>query len=114
MSPLLTLLLGMALTRAGKMECCLSYSEATTEYDLWKTVLFARSVSVMGLVSKLQTEQEDRKKLRKKVNETRLYLVYNSVVNYVALYAHGKTQIQSQLDNLCLNHSLIFPHAITF
>jgi len=59
-SPLLTLLLGMALTRAGKMECCLSYSEATTEYDLWKTVLFARSVSVMGLVSKLQIEHDDR------------------------------------------------------
>lgn len=33
-SPLLTRLLGIALTRAGKIECCLSYSDATTEYDL--------------------------------------------------------------------------------
>lgn len=69
MSPLLTLLLGMALTRAGKMECCLSYSEATTEYDLWKTVLLARSVSVMGLVSKLQIEQMTDKNSREKVND---------------------------------------------
>jgi len=56
-SPLLTRLLGIAFTRAGKMECCLSYSDATTEYDLWKTVRFARSVSVIGLVSKLQRNQ---------------------------------------------------------
>lgn len=33
-SPLLTRLLGIAFTRAGKIECCLSYSDATTEYDL--------------------------------------------------------------------------------
>lgn len=59
----------MALTRAGKMECCLSYSEATTEYDLWKTVLLARSVSVMGLVSKLQIEQMTDKNSREKVND---------------------------------------------
>lgn len=82
MSPLLTLLLGMALTRAGKMECCLSYSEATTEYDLWKTVLFARSVSVMGLVSKLQIKQEQIGK----VNEVKLYLVYNATDKYVKLF----------------------------
>lgn len=83
MSPLLTLLLGMALTRAGKMECCLSYSEATTEYDLWKTVLFARSVSVMGLVSKLQIKQEEQ---IGKVNEVKPYLVYNPTDKYVKLF----------------------------
>lgn len=71
----------MALTRAGKMECCLSYSEATTEYDLWKTVLFARSVSVMGLVSKLQIKQGQMGK----VNEVKPYVVYNTTDKYVKL-----------------------------
>lgn len=53
-SPLCTLRLGTAFTRAGEAECCLSYSEATTEYERWNTVLLAVSLSVIGLVSKLK------------------------------------------------------------
>lgn len=36
----------------------MSYSDATTEYDLWNTVRLAVSLSVMGLVSRLKERRQ--------------------------------------------------------